>query len=283
MTAASVALWTLLAGPSRPTRILAIDEGTVFLEVDPLLAADSRDGRDHPGAVIALLAPDAVQLPIGIVLPPDAAELAPVSAAGSLVSRGEISIGWGAITVAKVRWPVLRWWNPGIPALELPVRSITSGVDPVEPPASPDPETELPDELASGLAALATGDAESAVRQLVGVGRGLIPMGDHVLVGALAALAAWAPDSSTRQGLTVAVAGATNRTTLASAALLRSAAMGFAFPELTRYLTALSTPEAAVEAALAELGAVRSGSGKAMVLGVTRQLRALYNGDRKVA
>ena len=105
MTAASVALWTLLAGPSRPARVLAVDAGTVYLEIDPLAAIDSRDGRDHPGAVVALLSPQAVRLPIGIALPPAAAELVPVLVAGVPVSRGEISIGWGAITVAGVRWP----------------------------------------------------------------------------------------------------------------------------------------------------------------------------------
>ena len=283
MTAASVALWTLLAGPSRPARVLEIEGGAVYLQVDPLAATDARDGRDHPGAVVALLEPDAVQLPIGIVLPPAAADLVPVSVAGSSVSRGEISIGWGAITLAEVRWPVLRWWNPGIPALQLPVQSIRSGVDPDVPRDSPDPEMKSPAELASGLAALVAGDAQSAVGQLIGVGSGLIPIGDDVLVGALAALAAWAPDAPARQELTLAVAGATNRTTPVSAALLRSVGLGFAFPELTQYLTALSTVGAAVEAPLAELCAVRSGSGEAMALGIVHQLRALRSGSRKVA
>ena len=283
MTAASVALWTLLAGPSRPARVLEIDAGAVYLQVDALAAADSRDGRDHPSSVVALLEPDAVQLPIGIVLPSSAADLVPVSVAGSSVSRGEISIGWGAITLAEVRWPVLRWWNPGIPALELPAQSIMSGVDPEVPSDSPDPGKGPPEELASGLAALVAGDVEGAVRQLIGVGSGLVPIGDDVLVGALAALAAWAPDSPARQELAIAVAGAADRTTPVSAALLRSAAIGFAFPELTQYLTALSTGEAAAEPKLAELDSVRGDSGEAMVLGVVHQLRALYGGARKMA
>ena len=281
MTVASVALWTLLAGPSRSARVLGIDAGAVYLQIDRLAAADSRDGRDHPSAVVALLEPDSVQLPIGIVLPPAAADLVPVSVAGSPVSRGEISIGWGAITLAAVRWPVLRWWNPSIPALELPPQSITSGLDPDVPADSLDPEMKPPDELVLGLAALAAGDAESAVRQLIGVGGGLIPIGDGVLIGALAALAAWAPDSPNRQALAVAVAGAANRTAQVSAALLRSVGLGFGFPELSQYLTALSTVEAVVETALVELCAVRGGSGEAMALGVVHQLRALYSGAHK--
>ncbi len=270
VTVASVALWTLLAGPSRPARVLAIDAGAVYLQVDPLAAADSRDGRDHQGAVVALLEPDAVQLPIGIVLPPAAADLVPVFVAGSPVSRGEISIGWGAITLNKVRWPVLRWWNPGIPALELPAQAITSGTD------SPNPAPELPPALASGLAALVAGDAESAVQRLIGVGSGLIPMGDDVLVGALSALAAWAPDSPARQALAVAVTAAADRTTAASGALLRSAVTGFAAPELLGYLTALSAGESAAESALAESATVMGDSGAAMILGIVHQLQALY-------
>jgi len=300
MTAASVALWTLLAGPSRPARILAIDAGTVYLQVDSLAAADSRDGRDHPGAVVALLEPDAVQLPIGIVLPPSAADLMPVSVAGSPVSRGEITIGWGAISLADVRWPVLRWWNPGIPALPLPARSITSEVGPPERRSSsqdsslslePDQALGLdpalgvdPDlELAPGLAALIAGEVDAAVRQLIGVGTGLVPAGDHVLGGALAALAAWAPDAPARQLLATAVAGALERTSPASAALLQSAAAGFAVPELTRYLTALSAGGPEVDSALVELTALSADagrgattSGSAMALGVVHQLRALF-------
>src|SRR6187549_80673 len=110
MTAASVALWTLLAGPRRPARVLDIDAGAVHLWIEPLAAAQARVGRDHPGAVVALLEPDAVRLPIGIVLPPAASALVPVSVAGSPVSRGEIHIGWGAITLAEARFSVLDWW-----------------------------------------------------------------------------------------------------------------------------------------------------------------------------
>lgn len=279
MTAASVALWTLMAGPTRPARVLAIEAGTVYLQVDPLSAAEARDGRDHPGAVIALLEPDAVQLPIGIVLPPAAAELMPVSVAGSPVSRGEISIGWGAITLAEVRYPVLRWWNPGIPALDLPAQSITSGVAEL---SLADPH-ESSTEFASGLAALRVGDDEGAVRYLIGVGGGLNPVGDAVLVGALAALAAWAPDSAARRGLAVAVAGAAERTTPVSAALLRSAVTGFAISELSRFLTALSSGESAADAAMAELTTAMGDSGEAMTLGVVHQLRALHRGSARVA
>ena len=298
-----MALWTLLAGPSRPARVLEIESGTVYLQVDALAAADSRDGRDHPGAIVALLPPDAVHLPIGIVLPPAAADLVPVSVAGSPVSRGEITIGWGAITVADVRWPVLNWWNPGIPTLALPARVITSEAAEPEPLSSSEDPNLGPEldpamgldpgpELASGLAALAAGETEAAVRQLIGVGTGLVPAGDQVLGGALAALAAWAPEAPARQLLATVVAGALDRTSTVSAALLHSAAAGFAIPELIRYLTALSAGGPEAESARAELTTVGADatrvaattSGSAMALGVVYQLRALFaTGARSAA
>ena len=319
MTAASVALWTLLAGPRRPARVLDIDAGAVHLWIEPLAAAQARDGRDHPGAVVALLEPDAVRLPIGIVLPPAASALVPVSVAGSPVSRGEIHIGWGAITLAEARFSVLDWWNPGIPVLPRPVLSITSASSSA-PSSAPDAGADSRAEsagwaepLAIGLAALASGDAERAVHHLIGVGGGLIPIGDDVLVGALAALAAWAPDSPDRAALAQATAAALSParpstsvtasaavrasatsvsaevpTTPVSAALLQSAATGFATPEVIDYLTALSLegrPEGlpvdspGVDQARARLAAIGIGSGGAIALGIHHQLRALPLGS----
>jgi hypothetical protein len=133
----------------------------------------------------------------------------------------------------------------------------------------------VPAELALGLAALTAGDAEAAVRQLIGVGTGSVPLGDGVLAGALAALTAWAPDSTARQDFTVAVAESVGRTTLVSAALLRSVVAGFATPELNRYLTALSSSGISADSALAELTVAGNGSGAATALGVVRQLQAL--------
>lgn len=275
-----MALWTLLAGPSRPARVLAIDSGTVYLQVDPMV--DPRDGRDHPGAVLALLAPGAARLPIGMELPAVAASLVPVSVAGSPVGRGEITVGWGAITVAGRRWPVLTWWNPGIPALPRPAESIAAAgaadrpeaeppglADPAPGPARPgvaDLAPGLGNGLGNGLAALAAGDAVAAVGQLIGVGEGFVPPGDEVLIGALAALAAWAPDSAARPELASAVAAAVTGTSLVSAALLQSAAAGFAVPELIDYLTYLSSVVGTVDP-------VAGGSPAA--LGVDGQLRAL--------
>jgi hypothetical protein len=266
MTAASVALFPLLAAPTRPTRVLAIVEGTVYLQIDPLERGESRDGREHPGGVVALLDRDAVQSPIGIVLPEEAAALIPVSVAGSPVSRGPITFGWGAITLAGVRWPVLSWWNPGVPKLLLPV-----GLDLPAVPADP-----VLTELDEGLAVLAAGDGERAVQLLSGVGPGLTPAGDDALCGALSALAAWVPDSGIRRKLAAAVIGAADRTTPISAALLHSAVAGATIPELIRLLTALSggsRPE--IDGALDGLHAVGASSGAAMAAGAVHQLRAL--------
>jgi hypothetical protein len=265
MTAASVALFPLFAGPGRPARVLGIVEGAVYLQIDALARSDSRDGLDHPGGVVALLDRDAVQLPIGIVLPEAASALIPVSVAGSPVSQGEITVGWGAITLAGTRWPVLRWWNPGVPKLELPAS--------VELPI--EAEFALP-QLREGLAALVSGDGERAVLSLVGAGPGLTPAGDDVLCGALSALAAWAPDSAIRRDLAAAVIAAVDRTTPISAALLQSAVTGCAVPELIRLLTALSASDGPqIDGAMGELAEVGASSGVAMAAGAVQQLQAL--------
>jgi hypothetical protein len=273
MTAASVALFPLLAGPARPARVLGIVVGAVYLQIDPLGQAESPDGLDHPGGVVALLDSGAVQLPIGLVLPQAAAALVPVSVAGSPVSRGPITLGWGAITLAGVRWPVLRWWNPGVPSLPLPPGSFS--------PISIDPEL---GELRQGLAALAAGDGVGAVHSLIGAGPGLTPAGDDVLCGALVALAAWAPDSPARRMLAAAVIEAAGRTTVVSAALLHSAVAGCAVPELIGLLSALSTAdEPAITRTLDELGRVGATSGTAMAAGVVQQLRRLLDAGARNA
>ena len=169
--------------------------------------------------------------------------------------------------------------------------------------------------LSDGLAALASGAVERAVDRLIGVGGGLIPAGDDVLAGALAALAAWAPDSPARSALVRATAtalgtvkpteltadspspttpsadpatahanevpspaAATGRTTPVSAALLQSAATGFAIPEVVDYLTALSTPGSDIDQAHARLATITLNSGPAIVLGIHHQLQALQTG-----
>jgi hypothetical protein len=285
MTAASLALFPLLAGPRRTARVLTIVPGAVYLQLDPIDSAEASDGKDRSGAVIALLEPDAVQLPFGLVLPEKAAGLIPVSVAGSPVSRGVITLGWGFLDLAGTRLPVLRWWNPGVPVLELPPPALGAGDRPASGAASsPGTDSVFNPETAEGLAALAAGEPERAVRQLIGVGSGLIPAGDDVLVGALAPLAAWTPDAPERRRLAEAVVAEAGRTTVISAALLQAAVAGSVVPELGALLTAIGTAEAnAVEAARAELIRVGPGSGAATAAGALQQFERLRRTVRRAA
>jgi hypothetical protein len=172
-------------------------------------------------------------------------------------------------------------------------------------------------DLSEGLAALAAGAAERAVRLLLGVGSdpsasvmagaghadsggsasgpsdsgqprpigsGLLPEGDDVLVGALAALAAWTPDSPERRRLAEAVIAAADRTTVISAALLQAAVAGSVVPELSVLLTTIATGSAsAVDQARAELIRVGPGSGAAMAAGAVQQFRWLSRTVRRAA
>jgi hypothetical protein len=275
MTAASLTLFPLLAGPARPARVSAIVSGAVYLELDPMTADD---GQFHPGAVVALLDPEAVQLPIGLTLPPEVAHLVPVMVEGAPVSPGTITFGYGAVTMAGIRLPVLRWWNPSVPKQVLP------------PPAPELLPTALLEELladaaeplADGLKLLRSGDTETAFEALLGTGPGLTPAGDDALVGALAALAAWAPRSTAHRILAEGVTEADGRTTAISAALLRSAVTGAVVPPLIRFVGALSTGDpAAIRPALDEVLPVGASSGAAMAAGAVAQLTCLMQGPQR--
>ncbi|GAA3607056.1 hypothetical protein GCM10022223_23750 [Kineosporia mesophila] len=276
MTAASLTLFPLLAGPARPARVSAIVSGAVYLEIDPV--TDETEGY-RPGAVVALLDPAAVQLPIGLTLPPGVADLVPVSVEGDPVAPGPIVFGHGAVSMAGTRLPVLSWWNPTVPKQVMP------------PPAPELLPTALLDQLlegaaeplAEGLDLLRSGDTEKAFEALLGTGPGLTPAGDDALVGALAALAAWAPRSTAHRLLADGVAGADGRTTAISAALLRSAVAGAVVPQLIRFVGALSTGDpAAIRPALEEVLPVGASSGAAMAAGAVAQLTNLIQGpDRR--
>ncbi|GAB6899809.1 oxamate carbamoyltransferase subunit AllH family protein [Kineosporia succinea] len=275
MTAASLTLFPLLAGPARPARVSAIVSGAVYLELDPVL--DDPDGY-RPGAVVALLDPGAVQLPIGLTLPPGVADLVPVTVDGDPVSPGPIVFGHGAVSMAGTRLPVLRWWNPNVSKQVLP------------PPAPELLPTALLDQLledaaeplAAGLELLRAGDTTAAFEALIGTGPGLTPAGDDALVGALAALAAWAPRSTAHRLLADGVAGSDGRTTAISAALLRSAVSGAVVPQLVRFVGALATGDpAAIRPALDDVLPVGASSGAAMAAGAVAQLVGLLQGPTR--
>jgi uncharacterized protein DUF2877 len=193
------------------------------------------------GDVVALLAREAVRLPVGVVLP-DAAR----PALGRL-ARGEVVVVGGGLIALPGAPPVrvARWWDPAVPRLRFAAR--------------PAVRFELPPGIAGrGL------DVEA----LLGLGPGLTPAGDDVLAGALAA--ARSAGSARFAPLAAAVLGALERrpaaTSALSAALLRAAAAGAGVPPLVRFLRALAAGRD-VGAAAGSLRAVGHSSGAALGAG----------------
>lgn len=247
----STALEGLVSGPAQHGVVLTSTRFASYLVLDA--AADP--------AVVALVGPGAVRLPIAAALQ-SLPQLAPQTPAR--VGRGEISAGGHT-------WRPVRWWDP------------RPRVDPGELRAhgwrlrqvvAAEPATAFgidPDRAQQVVAALADGDAAPAVAVL-GSGPGLTPAGDDVVAGALAALAL-------TERLPVAAAAAVtsaaaSRTTSLSAALLIAAARGQVVPQAARTLRALGrgADVDAVTAATQQLFAVGSTSGHDLALGLAAAL-----------
>jgi hypothetical protein len=171
MAAASVTLIPWLLGPEVDGQVLASGPAAAYLQV-----AD--------GPLIALLAPRAVRLPIGLVVAAAEADVAGIrSGAGFRVGHGRVS-GDG-LDVA-----VTRWWSPRVPRLPALLSRqgvaarISAAAHALAPPVVAEPAARLDSALTSGDA----GRVADAVHALVGLGPGLTPAGDDVVCGALAAL-----------------------------------------------------------------------------------------------
>ena len=248
MAAASLALRDLLTAPARPGTVLAAFPSAVYVQVTPGAA------EGGAGAVVALLARDAVRLPLGLVVGEDAAS----RPFAGLAAGEEMLVGDGAVQLigpAPRQWRVQRWWDSRVPV--------------VRPPTATDPPTAT--EPPGGDRAV-----DDAVRGLVGLGPGLTPAGDDVLCGALAALTALG-DGERRARLAAAVTRHAHRTTTLSAALLHAAADGHGVPELTRLIVAVLRDEPAdARRALAAVLAIWHSSGVALATGALLVLRAAH-------
>lgn len=252
----SASIWVLgqVAGPRRPARLLHAGPAAAYLDLD--------------GTCVGVLAAHAVQVPCGVRT--------------SLARLPELSPGDPAIVEdGSVELPGLETW-------------VTSVVDTTVPVVDPDSagkgaerladaagdrlaavESELP---ADALGLLAGGD-DAAVPRLLGLGRGLTPLGDDVLAGWLATgVATRHPDLPRVRG-TVALT-ARERTTTLSATLLACAARGEGVPEFGALLRGLGAGDdvavgpsfdRAVDAVL-DIG---DSSGAGLVLGARLALASL--------
>ncbi|GAB3067332.1 hypothetical protein GCM10027053_33730 [Intrasporangium mesophilum] len=274
-----------VSGRARPCRVLAAFPTCVYLD----LGAHDR--------VLAVLAADAVALPIGLHLTARSEQVSWGVEPGHevVVGAGRVHLPGLDIVAARIRRP-----ERVRPA---PWAASRSGLGTLLT-ARHDPEltghamlAELAHELASN--ALAGRPVDEGVRGLVGAGRGLTPSGDDVLCGVLLTLAAVDDERASRAlaALRTSVGACVRSTTSLSAALLVAAATGYAVPDVVRLVTlavaggssdrpdahepasepahpaqALSPDPAAV---LDRVQAIGHSSGRDLVSGVAGALRAL--------
>lgn len=262
-----------VAGAVRPCPVLAAFPTCLYL------------GLGAHSDVLAVLASDALALPIGLQL----AE--PSTALRWGVGAGDsVLVGAGRVRLPHAEFVASR--------LARPTRVRPGARRPGAAGLLPEPGVlgELVGQLVAD--ALAGRRVEPGVQGLVGAGQGLTPSGDDALCGALLALVAagsaigpgGGPDVG-RALSTVrsAVRAALGRTTSLSAALLVAAGDGYGTPEVTRLVAALQVgptvaarsqdPSVAVVAAVADLLApvlaIGHSSGHDLVSGLAGALLAL--------
>ncbi|GAA2493859.1 DUF2877 domain-containing protein [Terrabacter carboxydivorans] len=203
-----------VAGEPRRRRVLAAFPTCLYLE----LGAHER--------VLAVLASDAVALPIGIRLARPSTDVRWGVEAGDhvVVGEGRVHLPRADVVAARLQRP----------ARVRPAPRGSHGDDAL-------PEPGVLGELAHDLtaAALAGRAVDQGVRGLVGVGRGLTPSGDDALCGVLLTLAAvdLAESRAALSSVRTAVRGVLPSTTSLSAALLVAAGTGYAVPDVARLVT----------------------------------------------
>jgi hypothetical protein len=272
---ASAGLHPLFRAAPRAGRVVAVLPSAVYLEFE-----DVPVEVGGAATMVALLARDAVRVPIGLVTaaPRDAAPFDAVRVG----DRARIGDGGLCLADGSTFRP-LRWWDPRVPRFRaaLTTAEVRHRADALAGLAAGLPR----DVVAHWVGAVAPLGAALAhlqprstalavaVHDLAGLGPGLTPAGDDVLAGALVALAA-AGDETRRDALAATVERVLPRTTPVSAALLREACRGRAVPELTGLLRALAG-SGDLDDALVRLSLVGHTSGAALALGVRLALRAV--------
>jgi hypothetical protein len=130
------------------------------------------------------------------------------------------------------------------------------------------PWTSFPSSLVTALARRSLGEAVTRAEALLGVGPGLTPAGDDMLVGMLAAIRYLGPDGDLAGAWGPKVAAqARGRTTSLSATLLRLGGRGQLLPQVGEVLQALATG-AGLRPALDGLLAVGHSSGCELAWGL---------------
>lgn len=284
MAAASTTVRALLLGPPRALRVVATASRALYL-------ADETPGPAD-GGLVAVLAPDAVRVPFGVVL--DTAVPRPGGRGAGLraVAVGDPAhAGGGTLAVGGLTVRPLRWWDPAVPALHAVAGRLAADLAaalarPLDPPDLAPAVDDLVAAVRSAVADPCGGPRTAlaaSVRALVGRGPGLTPAGDDVLAGALCALAAVRPAPAARALLADVVRAQTHRTTPVSAGLLAAAVAGCAVPQVVDVLRSLARPDGRLAPAVGALLDVGHTSGTALAHGLAAGLRAAVPAGRVAA
>ena len=285
--AASDLLRPVLARPAVRCEVVAASLTAVHVATSdpdvPVLSVVAAGGARLPGACV--LADGTSRRPPHHPHLVDHGDLAASHILDRLGVADFVLVGDGTITLDEISVVVRRWWGrpvvrmPGQPsALQAGAACLAIALD-RSGRTLPEPVVAAVDQLAT---AVCTGDAMAtnrAVQAMVGLGPGLTPAADDVLVGALLcwrhlALAGWPGAAATAGTVSAAVRRRLDRTGGVSAALLHHATRGCAMPEAHLVLDAFRVPTTVADAfdALARVG---SDTGVSIAYGVDLALAAV--------
>jgi hypothetical protein len=251
--AASRRLKDIIDGPVRTAMVRAAFPTAVYL--------------DTGKGVVAVVARDGLRLPISVIV---AATSSRAPFAGA--SPGDpATVGAGRIRTKNLEVTVGRWWTPPRPPAlvrpeHLPARAARlARILQARRRTLADPVASRLCRLGSALRARRPFDTDPAA--LVGLGEGLTPAGDDVLVGVLLALRHLGRPGCAAHLWASIADQVPRRTTALSATLLAAAAAGDAAPQVIEVLSALAGHRA-LEPALDRLLAVGATSGSGIAHGL---------------
>ncbi|MGH3319110.1 MAG: DUF2877 domain-containing protein [Streptosporangiaceae bacterium] len=265
--AASTAVRPLVEGPRRPGRVLAAFPSATYVEVAGV--AEPR--------VLAVVTSDAVRLPVAIVLGTRSHHHPPGG-----VAMGElVTVGGGLVQAGDARFLASRWWDPRVEPPKTSRRGLERALTTLRhtlercgsrPGLGAHPTLET---LASALAEGDLAGAVDSAERLVGLGPGLTPSGDDVLVGVLLALRLLGRGytggrraTMLADWLAAAVTSyADTRTTALAGSLLTCAARSQAAAEVTAVVRGLAAHET-LEPAIRRLLAAGHTSGPDLACGL---------------
>jgi hypothetical protein len=245
--AASDLVRPVLAAPAARCAVVAASRTALHAETG-----------DEAVPVLSVLAPGSPLLPGACLL---AQPLPRASAIDHLrVGDGEISINGFVVSIR-------RWWPqpsvsmpPNLPGLRAGLAALSVALDRNDR-ALTEPVAASVEQLTSAVTSGDQAASSRAVHAMVGLGPGLTPAADDVLVGALLAWfylgrAGWPDARAIAAEVSAAVQERRHRTTAVSAALLHHATGGTSVREAGLLLDALRTPGrlAAAVGALSRVG-----------------------------